>query len=170
MVVLLMALVGIALVSVVMFVLKMVLKLSFSFGKILILLLGVWLIFGFVTGGIQETFDHLGKPYVETREDGSVHYTAAFSTGELDLTDLADGASQRLLKAEINAALSKVKIVVPQGCVLKINRKCALVRYGTDEEKGLELWTDEESVIGSGNTIIEIKLLCGLADIEIELR
>ena len=57
-------------IGLILFLLKTILKLSFSVVKILVVLFVLWLLYGFITGGIQETLKNIGKPSITTQEDG----------------------------------------------------------------------------------------------------
>ncbi len=166
MVFVLLALLAFPLLGLILFLVKTILKLSFSVGKILLVLLGVWLIFGFITGGIQETFANLGKPYVEQNEDGTVHYIGAFSKGELELSPYAE--QSKLVKADVDCALSSVTIHVPENCVLRLKIQAALCQVDIQGDKEF-LWAGQrEAVLGAGGTIVEVTVRAGMAGVRIE--
>jgi hypothetical protein len=165
MVFVLLALCALPLLSIVLFLVKIVLRLSFSVGKVLLVLLVVWLIIGFATGGIQETIDHLGKPYVNQDEQGVVHYTGAFSTGQLDVGKYT--AKNKLVEVEINCAFSKVDVKVPDNCIVRLNGRGLLTQLLVGQNNEFVAFGEKEAVFGSGDTIVELKINSGLAIVRI---
>ncbi len=165
MVFVLLALCALPLISIVLFIAKIVLKLSFSIGKVLVVLFAIWLIIGFATGGIQDTISHLGKPYVTQDEKGVVHYTGAFSTGEMNVGSYA--SSSNLIKVEINCALSKVDIHVPKNCIVKLNGKGLLTQLLIGSSNEFVAFGEKEVVLGTGSTIVELTVNSGISIVRI---
>ena len=56
-------------IGTILWLLKRVLKLSFSVGKILLLLFAIWFVFTAVTGGLSDVFGNISKPKI-SQEDG----------------------------------------------------------------------------------------------------
>ena len=75
-------------IGTILWLLKRVLKLSFSVGKILLLLFAIWFVFTAVTGGLSDVFGNISKPKI-SQEDGKLTYISAFSKTDLDLADLS---------------------------------------------------------------------------------
>ena len=73
-------------IGTILWLLKRVLKLSFSVGKILLLLFAIWFVFTAVTGGLSDVFGNISKPKI-SQEDGKLTYISAFSKTDLDLAD-----------------------------------------------------------------------------------
>ena len=166
MVFVLLALLAFPLLGLVLFLVKTILKLSFSVGKILLILLGIWFIFCFITGGIQQTLANLGKPYVEQKDDGTVHYVGAFSKGELELAPYAE--QNKLVQADVDCALSSVTIHVPENCVVRLNIQAALCQVEIEGDKQFLFAGQREEVLGAGGTIVEVTVRAGVASVRIE--
>lgn len=164
MVFVLLALLALPILGLALFLVKTLLKLSFSVGKILLVLLILWLIVGIATGGLKETFDNLGKPYISQDEAGVVHYTGAFSIGELDMSQYT---GEKLMKVDVNCALSSVTIIVPDDCVVKLKRQSALSKVEIEDRDEFVAFGEEERVLGSGSTIVELTVRTGLAKVRI---
>lgn len=164
MVFVLLALLALPVLGLVLFLVKTLLKLSFSVGKILLVLLILWLIIGVATGGLKQTIDNLGKPYISQDESGLVHYTGAFSVGELDVSQYT---SQKLVKVDVNCALSSVTIIVPDDCVVKLKRQSALSKVEIEDRNEFVTFGEEEHVLGSGSTIVELTVRTGLSRVRI---
>ncbi len=165
MVFVLLALLALPILGLVLFLVKTLLKLSFSVGKILLVLLVIWLIIGIATGGLKQTIDNLGKPYISQDEAGVVHYTGAFSSGELDLRQYT---GEQLIKVDVNCALSSVTVIVPEDCVVKLKRQSALSQIQIEEQDEFVAFGEEERVLGSGSTIVELTVRTGLAKVRIQ--
>ena len=163
MVFVLLALCALPLLSVILFVAKLVLRLSFSVGKILLVLFAAWLVIGFLTGGIQQTMDNLGKPSIKADEQGIVHYIGAFSSGELDLSVYDRGTHH--IQAEINCALSKVTIRVPKDCVVKFNGRGLLTQLLIGSNGEFVTFGEKETVLGTGSTLVELTVNSGLSSV-----
>ena len=166
MVFIVLALLAFPLLGLILFLVKTILKLSFSVGKILLILLAVWLIFGFITGGIQDTLANLGKPYVEQQEDGTVHYTGAFSQGELELSPYTE--QSKLVQVDVDCALSSVTIHVPENCVVRLKVQAALCNMEVGTDKQFLFAGQREQVWGTGSTIIELNIRAGVASVRIQ--
>ncbi len=165
MVLVLLALCALPLLSLVLFVAKIVLKLSFSVGKVLLVVFVVWLVIGFATGGIQQTLNHLGKPYVSQDEKGVVHYTGAFSTGEMNVGNYT--SNKNLIQVEINCAFSKVDIHVPKNCIVKLNGKGLLTQLLIGSSNEFVAFGEKEVVLGTGSTIVELTVNSGISSVRI---
>jgi energy-coupling factor transporter transmembrane protein EcfT len=165
MVFILLALTALPLLSVVLFIAKIVLRLSFSVGKVLLVLFAVWVVVGLATGGLQQTLDHLGKPYISQDEQGVVRYTAAFSAGSIDAGDYVN--ESRLVRIEINCAFSKVDVHVPQNCIVRLVGRGFLTRQLIGEDGGFIAFGETDRVFGTGDTIVELVVNSGAASIRI---
>ncbi len=165
MVFVLLALAALPLISIALFILKIVLRLSFSVGKVLLVLFAVWLVISFATGGLQETLNHLGKPYVSQDDQGVVHYTGAFSAGELNVAEYV--TDSRLIKVEINCAFSKVDVKVPDNCIVRLNGKGFITQLLINEDGEFVAFGETETVIGTGDTIVELVINSGCASVRI---
>lgn len=165
MVFILLALAALPLISIALFVLKIVLRLSFSVGKVLLVLFALWLVVGFATGGLQETMDHLGKPYVSQDDQGVVHYTGAFSAGELDVADYT--TTDHLIKVEINCAFSKVDITVPDNCIVRLNGRGFITQLLINENGEFVTFGETETIFGTGDTIVELVINSGCSSVRI---
>jgi hypothetical protein len=165
MVFVLLALCALPLLSVILFIAKFALKLSFSVGKVVLVLFVLWFAIGFATGGLQQTLDNLGKPYVSTDEQGVVHYTGAFSVGEIDIAKHV--TDSRLVRVEINAAFSKVDVKVPDNCIVRFAGRGLLTQLLINENGEFVAFGQTDRVIGSGNTIVELTVNSGIAIIRI---
>ena len=120
---------------------------------------------GIATGGLKQTIDNLGKPYISQDEAGVVHYTGAFSSGELDLRQYT---GEQLIKVDVNCALSSVTVIVPEDCVVKLKRQSALSQIQIEEQDEFVAFGEEERVLGSGSTIVELTVRTGLAKVRIQ--
>ena len=142
-------------IGVILFLLKSILKLSFSVAKILLVLFAVWIIFGFITGGIQQTLQNIGKPHVSTKEDGSALYLGAFTTGEFDMSPYI---SDKLASGEINMAFSNVSIKIPANSVLKIEAQAVFCKVEVEGHTQSISYGAKQYVTGTGENIITITL------------
>ena len=72
-------------IGLILFLLKTILKLSFSVVKILVVLFVLWLLSWIYYGWHSGNAQNIGKPSITTQEDGSGLYLGAFTKGELDV-------------------------------------------------------------------------------------
>ena len=142
------------LLGLVLWLLKAVLKLSFSVGKILLVAFIIWLIYAAVSGTLTDTLGNIGKHEV-SEKNGVIRYVGVFSSEPFDPTALV---ADDYTKIEMNSVFSDVQVRVPQGTVLKVEARGAVSGISINGTKE-KLWAGSKSyVVGSGSKIVEIVL------------
>ena len=151
-------------IGLILFLLKSILKLSFSVLKILAVLFVLWLIYGFVTGGIQQTLRNIGKPSLSVQEDGTGLYLGVFTKGELDV---APYIRDKQGNAEVNIAFSDVYIQMPENCVLKVEAQAVFCSVEVEGHKQGISYGSKQFVTGNGENIVTVKLLGAFSTVHI---
>lgn len=151
-------------IGLILFLLKTILKLSFSVVKILAVLFALWLIYGFITGGIQQTLSNIGKPSITTQEDGSGLYLGAFTKGELDIEPYIQDKNGNV---EIDVAFSDVYIKMPENCVLKIEAQAVFCNVEVEGHTQSISYGSKQLVTGTGENIVTIKLLGAFSTVHV---
>ena len=140
-------------IGTILWLLKRVLKLSFSVGKILLLLFAIWFVFTAVTGGLSDVFGNISKPKI-SQEDGKLTYISAFSKTNLDLADYQEQNQEY----SVNTAFGSVTVTVPQGTVVKLTVQGFASTIHDGEDKTTLAFGEKELVVGSGSNIVEMRV------------
>lgn len=151
-------------IGLILFLLKTILKLSFSVVKILAVLFVLWLLYGFITGGIQQTLSNLGKPSITAQEDGSGLYIGAFTKGDLDVSPYI---VDKLGNVEIDVAFSDVYIKMPENSVLKIEAQAVFCSVEVEGHKQSISYGSKQFVTGNGENIVTVKLLGAFSTVHV---
>lgn len=142
------------LLGLVLWLLKAVLKLSFSVGKILLIAFIIWLIYAAVSGTLTDTLGNIGKHEI-SEKDGVIRYVGVFSSEPFDPTALV---ADDYTKIEMNSVFSDIKVTVPHDTVMRIQARGAVSEIGVNGAQET-LWAGSKSyVAGSGSRIVEIVL------------
>lgn len=151
-------------IGLILFLLKTILKLSFSVVKILVVLFVLWLLYGFITGGIQETLKNIGKPSITTQEDGSGLYLGAFTKGELDVEPYI---LDKIGNVEVDVAFSDVYVKMPENCVLKIEAQAVFCNIEVEGHKQSISYGSKQFVTGTGENIVTMKLRSAFSTVHV---
>ncbi|MBE5781459.1 MAG: hypothetical protein E7328_06545 [Clostridiales bacterium] len=157
------ALMILPIVATVLWLVKKVLKLSFSVGKILLLLFALWFVFTAVTGGLSDVFSNIGKANI-TQKDGELTYISAFSGTELDLDEYMEHNET----FSINTAFGSVTLRIPENTVVRIKAQGFGIQLIEGEEKETIFFGEKQIVVGNGSVFRDITLNGGFMTLNIE--
>ena len=152
------ALLALPIILLVLWIVKVVLKLTFSLAKVLLVLVVIWFIFTAVTGGLSDVISNFNQPHITTESGGLtryMRYMSAFSKSDFDITPYL---TDRIVEMEMDCAFSEITIDLPDQVVVKIKAMGALTEIVDGDKKVLLPIGEKQFVVGSGSTILEIQI------------
>lgn len=147
-----------------LWIIKIVLKTSFSVIKVVAVLFVVWFIYSVVSGGIWQAIDGIGGPSIEQHGD---KYTvnAAFSDGVFDLS----GGVGRVTDVRVNGVASKLRIVLPANTMASIKYTGAVLNTSAGDEQEFNLIDRgaEAYEYGGGTNVVYFEVVAAFCQIEL---
>lgn len=152
-------------IGLLLFIIKTVLKVSFSVIRVIAVLFVVWFVYVLFSGSLFQAIDGIGGPSVEQHGD---RYTvnAAFSDGELDLSQ----SQSRVMEVKVNGVASTLRIKLPESTVVQVKHSGAIINTNTQNETEFFLvgWKGDSQVYGSGTNLVQIEVVAAFCNIELE--
>ncbi|MDL2224758.1 hypothetical protein LJC20_00900 [Eubacteriales bacterium OttesenSCG-928-M02] len=145
-----------------MWILKRVLKLSFSVGKVLLVLFCLWFVFTAVTGGLGDVFGNIGKARI-THKEGQANYLSAFSKTHFNMADQMEEGEEAAI---INTAFGMVTVTVPENTAIKLTVRGVGANVWVHGEKDVILFGERVYIVGSGSRIVEMEVNAAFMKVE----
>lgn len=158
-------LVAILFIGLLLWIIKSVMKFTFSIAKLLMVLFVVWFAFAAFTGGVGQAIDGIGEVTL-SEENGTYTSNAFFSSGEIDLSTLAQAEGN--IELEINGAAADITLKLPDDYVAIVNFKGAALQADLPEESKFILVSKENIVTGSGHGLIQVRLNAAFCKLRVE--